>query len=189
MTKRKKEAPCLYCGRLFSKKGVYEHERCHCPKNPNKKKRSFGRVKCKICGEMYHEAGLRAHMATQHPIEFARGKANRKPSRAAKRRDLMSRQSSARGAKQAVAVRENDRPPNSSPPQHKTAHSRHKSTERPEPEHKQLRGKTPWSDPRQPEHRNASRTRDATRGAWAEMRREMSRAAADPPRNARSKEM
>ena len=163
MTKRKKEAPCLYCGRLFSKKGVYEHERCHCPKNPNKKKRSFGRVKCKICGEMYHEAGLRAHMATQHPIEFARGKANRKPSRAAKRRDLMSRQSSARGAKQAVAVRENDRPPNSSPPQHKTAHSRHKSTGRPEPlGHKQLRAKTP--DPRHSKHRSPSRTREATKG-------------------------
>ena len=185
-----KDTPCLYCGKLLSAKGVWEHERHHCPKNPNRKKRSFGKSRCKVCGGVYHAAGLRAHMATQHPMEYAREKANRKPSsRAAKRREIMRRHSSAHGAKRAAPVRENGRPQHSPPPQHRTAHSRHKNTERPAPEHKQLQGKKPWSDPRQPEHRNASRTHDATRGAWAEMRREMSRAAADPPGNARSKGM
>ena len=66
-----KDTPCLYCGRFFTKKGACEHERHSCRKNPNRKKCSFGKKKCKYCGKLFHAAGLRAHEATQHPLEFA----------------------------------------------------------------------------------------------------------------------
>ena len=81
-----KDTPCLYCGKKFTSKSVYEHERHHCPKNPHRKKRSFGNLKCRVCGELYHAAGLRTHMATQHPHEYAKDKARKRPSKAAMRR-------------------------------------------------------------------------------------------------------
>ena len=184
-----KDTPCLYCGRLFTKKGVYEHERCHCVHNKNRKKRSFGKARCKICGGSFHQNGLRAHMATQHPLEFARGQANRKPtSRAAKRRELMKRQSSAHSGKRAATTPEKERPRSNSP-QQKTAHPHHKSKGKPHPlESKQAQPKTPWSDPRRPENRNANRRRDASQDAWAEIRREMSRTAAKLPGKVRTQE-
>ena len=82
-----KDTRCLYCGKKCTQKGVYEHERHACPKNPHRKKRSWSKVKCRVCGEMYHAAGLRTHMATQHPLDFAKEKARKRPSsRAAMRR-------------------------------------------------------------------------------------------------------
>ena len=189
MTKRKREVPCLHCGKLFSKHGVYEHERHHCPKNPERRKRSFGKTKCKICGEIYHAAGLRAHMATQHPAEFAREEANRKPSsRAAKRRELMRSHSGAHRAKRPATVRQHARPHSNPPTKQKTAQPHHRSKETPAPlESKQPRLKTAWSDPRHPENRGRSRP---SRDAWGEMEREVARAAAElPPGNARRKDM
>ena len=81
-----KDTRCLYCGKRCTSKGVYEHERHHCPKNPHRKKRSWGKLKCRVCGQIYHAAGLRTHMATQHPAEFAKDKARKPSSRAAMRR-------------------------------------------------------------------------------------------------------
>ena len=81
-----KDTKCLYCGKRCTSKGVYEHERHHCKMNKHAKKRSFGKVKCRVCGELYHAAGLRTHMATQHPLEFAKDKARRPSSKAAMRR-------------------------------------------------------------------------------------------------------
>ena len=81
-----KDTKCLYCGKRCTSKGVYEHERHHCPKNKHTKKRSFGKVQCRVCGELYHAAGLRTHMAVQHPLEFAKDKARRPSSKAAMRR-------------------------------------------------------------------------------------------------------
>ena len=82
-----KDTPCLYCGKKFTSKGALEHERHHCKMNPNRKKRSWGKLKCRVCGQAYHAAGLRTHMATQHPLEFAKDKARKRPSsRAAMRR-------------------------------------------------------------------------------------------------------
>ena len=82
-----KTARCLYCRKRCTSKGVYEHERHHCPKNPNRRKRSWGKVKCRVCGQMYHSAGLRTHMALQHPLEFAKEKARKsQSSKAAMRR-------------------------------------------------------------------------------------------------------
>ena len=52
----------------------------------------FRKEKCKYCGKAYHAAGLRAHVATQHPAEFAKEEVRRKPSsRAAQRRELAAK--------------------------------------------------------------------------------------------------
>ena len=84
-----KVSPCMYCGRRFTKKGVYEHERHSCKHNPNRRKRTFGRSTCKFCGKRFHSAGLRAHVATQHPEEFAREKKRRASSPRDKRKALV----------------------------------------------------------------------------------------------------
>ena len=91
-----KDTKCLYCGKRCTSKGVYEHERHHCPKNPNRKKRSFGKVQCRVCGELYHKAGLRTHMAIQHPNEFAKEKRKRPSSKAAMRRHVARAESEKR---------------------------------------------------------------------------------------------
>ena len=91
------DTPCLYCGKMLTTRGVAEHERHACRKNPNRRKRSFGKKKCAVCGKAYHAAGLRAHMATQHPLEFAKEKARRKPrSRSAQRREMAARAEASR---------------------------------------------------------------------------------------------
>ena len=95
-----KDSPCLYCGKLLTRKGVFEHERHACKLSPHRKKRVFGKKKCTVCGEMYHAAGLRSHMATQHPLEFAQEKARRKPlSRSAQRREMLARAEASRAKK------------------------------------------------------------------------------------------
>ena len=92
-----KDTPCLYCGKMLTVRGVAEHERHACKKNPNRRKRSFGKKKCAVCGKAYHAAGLRAHMATQHPLEFAKEKARRRPrSRSAQRHEMAARAEASR---------------------------------------------------------------------------------------------
>ena len=86
-----KDTRCLYCGKKFTSKGVYEHERHHCKMNPHRKKRSFGKLKCRVCGQKYHAAGLRAHMATQHPQQFAKEKDRNRPSSRAAMRSRVAR--------------------------------------------------------------------------------------------------
>ena len=76
---------------MCTSKGVYEHERHACRKNLHRKKRSWGKVKCRVCGQMYHTAGLRTHMATQHPLEFAKEKARKRPSSKAAMRRRVAR--------------------------------------------------------------------------------------------------
>ena len=92
-----KDTPCLYCGKMLTTRGVAEHERHACRKKPNRRKRSFGKKQCAVCGKAYYAAGLRAHMATQHPLEFAKEKARRKPrSRSAQRREMAARAEASR---------------------------------------------------------------------------------------------
>jgi len=87
----------FYCGKMLTVRGVAEHERHACRKNPNRRKRSFGKKQCAVCGKAYHAAGLRAHMATQHPLEFAKEKARRRPrSRSAQRREMAARAEASR---------------------------------------------------------------------------------------------
>ena len=146
-----KTAPCLYCGRFFTPKGVSEHERHACKKSPHRRKRSFGKKKCKYCGKLYHAAGLRAHVATQHSIEFAREKTRRKPSsRAAQRRELAAKLS---------------------PPAAKREAPRHHS-----PTTTHL--KSPGKAPREHAKHHHTGSNEATHRAWSRMETKMSQAAA-----------
>ena len=88
-----KNTPCLHCGKMLTARGCAEHERHHCPKNPNRRKRTFGKSTCIHCGKRVHSNGLRAHIATQHPAEFAKMKPNKKLSKAAQRRALAAKKS------------------------------------------------------------------------------------------------
>ena len=98
-----KDTRCLYCGKKFTSKGVYEHERHHCPLNKHRKKRNWDKVKCRVCGQMYHAAGLRTHMATQHPLEFAKDKCKRPSSKASMRRRVARAESEERQQRQDVS--------------------------------------------------------------------------------------
>ena len=57
---------CSHCRKIVSAKGMSEHERFHCPKNPNKEKRVYSSKRCPICNKMIHEKGLRIHKLTAH---------------------------------------------------------------------------------------------------------------------------
>jgi hypothetical protein len=157
-----KTAPCLYCGKLFSPKGVFEHERHACKHSPHRKKRVFGKKKCAVCDKAYHAAGLRAHMATQHPLEFASEKARRKPrSRSAQRREMVARTEASRAKRHARSTS-----PKSA------GHRSHASSPKP-------------TEPRDPSKRMQSTkptvvrtSASAARRAWAEMEQKMSKAAA-----------
>ena len=105
--KSPKNTRCLYCGKRCTQKGVYEHERHHCPKNPHRKKRSFKKVQCRVCRKSYHAAGLRTHMATQHPLEFAKEQKRKRPSSKAERRRA------ARAEREELRRREVSRSPSS----------------------------------------------------------------------------
>jgi hypothetical protein len=111
-----KDTKCLYCGKRCTSKGVYEHERHHCKTNPHRKKRSFGKLQCHVCGQMYHAAGLRTHMAVQHPLEFAKEKRKRPSSKAAMRRRVARAESEERQQRQEVS-----RSP--SPPRRSSSHA------------------------------------------------------------------
>ena len=163
-----KDSPCLYCGKLLTARGVSEHERHHCKKNPRRVKRNFRKKICKVCGKQLHGAALRAHMATQHPLEFARSEAGRRPnSRAAKRRELYARaKESARAAVSRSRERDATEPRSSSdrkPSARRLAAPADTTVGKP-------RGS--WS---KPEKRNDGRT---TKRAWEEMKQKMSRVAA-----------
>ena len=117
-----KDSPCVYCGKLYTRKSVYEHERHSCRHHPKRVKRSYGKKKCTICGKAYHAAGLRAHMATQHPHAFIAEKTQRKPSsRAAQRRQMVALADSSKShaRKQHEQQRQKrEGSHNVSPPQH-----------------------------------------------------------------------
>ena len=63
------------CGKKCTAKGVYEHERHHCPKNPNRVPKQIERKQCVVCGEWFNGHYLRVHMACQHagvPVKLGR---------------------------------------------------------------------------------------------------------------------
>ena len=163
-----KDSPCLYCGKLFTKRGVYEHERHSCRSNKNRRKRTFGKKKCAICGEIYHAAGLRAHMATQHPLEFANERARRKPSsRAARRREMVARAEESRARRHERSMHSKSTGDNRHSP-HRHATPSPKATE-PRDSSKRTHSNKP----------TGSRTGgSASRRAWAEMEQKMSKAVA-----------
>ena len=158
-----KNSPCLYCGKLLTARGVVEHERHHCKKNPNRVKRSFARKACKVCGKKLHGAALRAHMATQHPLEFAKAEARRPSSRAAKRRAMYER---AKESVHAAAVRGSSA---------RDATEQRSSSGRRQAAPVDTTVGKPRGSSSKPEKRNDGRT---TKRAWEEMKQKMSRAAA-----------
>ena len=67
------------CGKRCTAKGVYEHERHHCPKNPHRIPKKIDRKQCVICGQWFNGHYLRVHMACVHAGEPA--KLGRPPTR------------------------------------------------------------------------------------------------------------
>ena len=180
-----KTAPCLYCGKFCTPRGVFEHERHACKLSPHRKKRVFGKKKCTVCGEMYHAAGLRSHMATQHPLEFAQEKARRKPlSRSAQRREMLARAEASRAKKH-----ERSTSPKSAGERTEYATGRHlkhphatsppKAAPKPtEPRNSSKQAQSNKQSHKQSNKPTVDRTSDsATRRAWAEMQQKMSKAA------------
>ncbi len=76
---------CRHCGRLFSNKGVYEHEKYHCPHNKLRQKRSYSVLRCHECGAKVHEKHLSTHLFTQHDVVSPRSKRARSRSPSKKR--------------------------------------------------------------------------------------------------------
>ena len=185
-----KDTTCLYCGKMLTVRGVAEHERHACKKNPNRRKRTFGKKKCAVCGKSCHAAGLRAHMATQHPLDFARATARRKPSsRAAQRREMAARAS-------RVKSRERFKSPKTSGERAEYAAGRHRkhshhphATSPPkaaptpaEPgsssKRAQSNNQSHEQSPKQSHKPTVDRTSgSASRQAWAEMQQKLSEAA------------
>ena len=177
-----KDTPCLYCGKMLTVRGVAEHERHACKKNPNRRKRTFGTKKCAVCGKSYHAAGLRAHMATQHPLDFARATARRKPSsRAAQWREMVARASRVKNHERSTSPKTSDeRTEYAAGRQRKHSHHPH-ATSPPKAAPKPT--ETRNSNNRAQSHKHSrkltvDRTSDsATRRAWTEMQQKMSKAA------------
>ena len=183
-----KDTPCLYCGKMLTVRGVAEHERHACKKNPNRRKRTFGKKKCAVCGKSYHAAGLRAHMATQHPLDFASAKARKKPSsRAALRREMAARAEASR-----VKSHERSTSPKTSGERTEYAAGRHrkhshhphatsppKAAPKPaEPGSSSKRAQSSNQSNKQSHKPTVDRTSGgATRQAWAEMQQKISEAA------------
>ena len=69
-----KDVKCKFCRRRFTARGVKEHERHHCVKNPKRRPREFLKVRCKHCLKELHGNGLRAHVAQVHPEAYARSR-------------------------------------------------------------------------------------------------------------------
>ena len=60
------------CGKRCTAKGVYEHERHHCPRNPDRIPKKIDRKQCVICGQWFNGHYLRVHMACVHAGEPAK---------------------------------------------------------------------------------------------------------------------
>ena len=143
--------------------------------------------KCDVCGKSYHAAALRAHMATQHPLDFARATARKKPSsRAAQRREMAARASSVRSHERPTSPKTSGDRTEYAAGRHRN-HSHHPHTASPPkgaPETAEARSSSrraqsnhQWN--KQSHKPTVDRTPDsATRRAWAEMQQKMSKAAA-----------
>ena len=177
-----KDTPCLYCGKMLTVRGVAEHERHACKKNPNRRKRTFGKRKCDVCGKYYHAAALRAHMATQHPLDFARATARKKPSsRAAQRREMAARASSVRSHERSTSPKTSGDRAEYAVGRRKHSHHPHATSPpkaAPKPTEPRSSSKRAQSHKQSPKPTVDRTTDSATRRAWAEMQQKMSKAAA-----------
>ena len=141
-----KDTKCKFCRRRFTSRGVAEHMRHHCPKNPNRRPREFKKVRCKHCLKELHGNGLRAHVAQVHPEAYARSRSVRAHRMKEKRSD-------------SAVVRKEDRRKHSRPPSSHALHS---------PE----RSPAPRKEDRATHPRNQRETSaDTTERIWEEVRR------------------
>ena len=69
-----KDTKCTFCGKYFTRRGLLEHQRHHCAKNPHRRPRVFKKTRCKHCGKEMHGNGLRVHVASVHPEAYARAR-------------------------------------------------------------------------------------------------------------------
>ena len=53
---------CKHCGKEMARTCIYEHQKFHCPKNKNKKQRSFRKKQCPQCKRFFHEKSLSRHV-------------------------------------------------------------------------------------------------------------------------------
>ena len=72
-----KDTKCTFCGRYFTRRGLLEHQRHHCPKNKDRRPRVFKKRRCKHCGKEMHGNGLRVHVASVHPEAYRRSRSVR----------------------------------------------------------------------------------------------------------------
>ena len=109
-----KDTKCTFCGRYFTRRGLLEHQRHHCPKNKDRRPRVFKKSRCKHCGKTLHGNGLRAHVAQVHPEAYAR-------SRSVKAHRMKEKRSGSAGA------RKEERRTHSRPPSGHALHSPERS--------------------------------------------------------------
>ena len=69
-----KTSQCPHCKRLFTRKGVREHLRhVRCSPTSTATPKKFERARCRYCHKSFHSGNsLRAHVAGQHPSEYAK---------------------------------------------------------------------------------------------------------------------
>ena len=98
-----KDTKCKFCRRWFTRRGVAEHMRHHCAKNPDRVPREFKKSQCRHCGRILHGNGLRAHVAQVHPEQYAR-------SRSVRAHRMKEKRSGSAGARKEER-RKHSRPP------------------------------------------------------------------------------
>ena len=52
---------CRFCKKEMARQCIYEHEKWHCPQNPNRMSRSFKKKQCPDCGKRIHEKSFARH--------------------------------------------------------------------------------------------------------------------------------
>ena len=122
-----KDTKCKFCRRRFTRRGVKEHERHHCAKNPNRRPREFQMSQCRHCGKILHGNGLRAHVAQVHPEAYAR-------SRSVKAHRMKQKQSGSAAARTKVSHKHSRQRGASSHAlqEHRAAHPHHQDETRAE---------------------------------------------------------
>ena len=141
-----KDTKCRFCRRRFTARGVKEHERHHCAKNPDRRPREFKKSQCRHCGKILHGNGLRAHVAQVHPEQYAR-------SRSVRAHRMKEKRSGSAG------VRKEERRKHSRPP---SSHALHSPERSPAPR-KEDRGARP--------HQQRETRAETTERIWEEVRK------------------
>ena len=60
------------CGKKCTRNSIHSHELYHCPRNPERRPREFGREACPVCGKVLDKHYMRQHLFTQHTATAVR---------------------------------------------------------------------------------------------------------------------